>query len=255
MTYCVAASLDSGMVFCSDSLTHAGIDQVSTYSKMFRHGVSGERQFVILSAGNLATSQGVMAKLKADIRKNAKVTLNTVGSITEAADYIGDISLGQQERRKTDGANFEASFILGGQIKGRKHRITLVYPESNHITTSKDTPYLQIGESKYGKPILDRILSPSLDLATAAQCLLISMDSTMKSNRGVGPPIELLLYSRDALALDNHRRFEPESDFLRNLRNLRQGWDNALKNAFRQMPPLRWAANWDKPGHERSGVF
>jgi len=240
------------MAFCSDSLTHAGIDQVSTYSKMFRHGVAGERQFVILSAGNLATSQGVMAKLKADIRKGDGVTLNTVGSITEAADYLGDVSLEQQERRKTEGANFEASFILGGQVKGRKHRVILVYPEGNHITTSQDTPYLQIGESKYGKPILDRILQPSLDLATAAQCLLISMDSTMKSNRGVGPPIEILLYQRDSLLLDRHHRFEPDSDFLR---DLRQGWDKALKTAFRRMPPLSWAANWDKPDHERSGVF
>ena len=252
MTYCAAASLDSGMAFCSDSLTHAGIDQVSTYSKMFRHGVDGERQFVILSAGNLATSQGVMAKLKADIRKDAKVTLNNVGSLTEAADYLGDVSLEQQERRRTEGANFEASFILGGQIKGRKHRVILIYPEGNHITTSSDTPYLQIGESKYGKPILDRILKPELDLATASQCLLISMDSTMKSNRGVGPPIELLLYRKDSLSLDHHHRFEPESDFLR---DLRQGWDGALKNAFRQMPPLSWASNWDKPDHGRSGAF
>ncbi len=252
MTYCAAASLNSGMAFCSDSLTHAGIDQVSTYSKMFRHGVDGERQFVILSAGNLATSQGVMAKLKADIRKDAKVTLNNVGSLTEAADYLGDVSLEQQERRRTEGANFEASFILGGQIKGRKHRVILVYPEGNHITTSNDTPYLQIGESKYGKPILDRILKPELDLATAAQCLLISMDSTMKSNRGVGPPVELLLYRKDSLSLDHHHRFEPESDFLR---DLRQGWDGALKNAFRQMPPLSWASNWDKPDHGRSGAF
>ncbi len=252
MTYCAAASLDSGMAFCSDSLTHAGIDQVSTYSKMFRHGVDGERQFVILSAGNLATSQGVMAKLKADIRKDAKVTLNNVGSLTEAADYLGDVSLEQQERRRTEGANFEVSFILGGQIKGRKHRVILVYPEGNHITTSNDTPYLQIGESKYGKPILDRILKPELDLATVAQCLLISMDSTMKSNRGVGPPIELLLYRKESLSLDHHHRFEPESDFLR---DLRQGWDGALKNAFRQMPPLSWASNWDKPDHGRSGAF
>ncbi len=246
MTYCAAASLDAGMVFCSDSLTHAGIDQVSTYSKMFRHGIDGERQFVILSAGNLATSQGVMAKLKADIRRDANTTLNNVDSLTEAADYLGDISLEQQERRKTAGANFEASFILGGQIKGRKHRVILVYPEGNHITTSSDTPYLQIGESKYGKPILDRILDPRLDLATAAQCLLISMDSTMKSNRGVGPPIELLLYRGDSLSAANHHRFATESDFLR---DLRQSWDRALKTAFRQMPPLSWATNWDKSSH------
>ncbi len=251
MTYCVAVSVNAGMVFVSDSLTNAGIDQVSTYSKMFRFGIDGERQFVILTAGNLATSQGAIAKIKADIRNKEEVNLLDIGSIDEAAEYLGDISREQQDKRQVEGANFEASFIIGGQIRGQKHGVVLVYPEGNYITTSKDTPFLQIGESKYGKPILDRILTPDLDLDTCAMCALVSMDSTLRSNRSVGPPIEAMLYHAESLALTNYHRFDEDSDFLRDLHNK---WDELLKNAFRQMPPLSWAANWDKSGHEQSGA-
>ncbi|MDD9896179.1 MAG: peptidase, partial [Gammaproteobacteria bacterium] len=178
MTYCVAVSVDAGMVFCSDSLTNAGIDQVSTYSKMFRFGIDGEKQFVILSAGNLATSQATIAKVKNDIKQKAERNLLAMDSVEEAADYIGDLSREEQDKRKVEGKNFEASFIIGGQIGADEHEIILVYPEGNHITTSEDTPYLQIGESKYGKPILDRILTPDLNLETCAMCALVSMDST-----------------------------------------------------------------------------
>ena len=251
MTYCVAVSVDAGMVFCSDSLTNAGIDQVSTYSKMFKIGVDGERQFVILTAGNLATSQGTIARLKADIRKSAETNLMNVSSLDEAADYLGDLSREQQEKRQVEGANFEASFIIGGQIGSEKHRIVLVYPEGNHITTSQDTPYLQIGESKYGKPILDRILTPDLDLDTCALCSLVSMDSTIRSNRSVGPPVETLLYKADSLVLDNYHKFEEDSEFLRDIHNT---WDKLLINAFRQMPPLTWASNWDKSTRGQSEV-
>jgi putative proteasome-type protease len=175
MTYCVAISVDAGIVFCSDSLTNAGMDQVSTYSKMFHFGIDGERQIVILCAGNLATSQ---ATIKSDIKKDADVKLLNIETLEEAANYIGDISREQQEKRTIEGKKFEACFILGGQIDSAKHRTILINPEGNHITTSKDTPYLQIGESKYGKPILDRILQPDLDLDTCAVCALVSMDST-----------------------------------------------------------------------------
>ncbi len=190
MTYCVAVSVDAGMVFCSDSLTNAGIDQVSTYSKMFRFGVDDRKQFVILTAGNLATSQATIAKIKNDIKQNATRNLLNMPSVEDAADYIGDLSREQQEKRTIEGKKFEATFIIGGQVQGSKHEILLVYPEGNHITSSADTPYLQIGESKYGKPILDRILTPDLDLDTCAMCALVSMDSTMRSNLGVGPPLE-----------------------------------------------------------------
>jgi len=175
MTYCVAISVDAGIVFCSDSLTNAGMDQVSTYSKMFHFGIDGERQIVILCAGNLATSQ---ATIKSDIKKDADVKLLNIETLEEAADYIRDISREQQEKRTIEGKKFEVGFILGGQIDSAKHRTILINPEGNHITTYKDTPYLQIGESKYGKPILDRILQPDLDLDTCAVCALASMDST-----------------------------------------------------------------------------
>ncbi|MEX2470325.1 MAG: peptidase [Pseudohongiellaceae bacterium] len=251
MTYCVAVSVDAGMVFCSDSLTNAGIDQVSTYSKMFRFALDGEKVFVILTAGNLATSQATIAKIKSDIKQGAKDNLLSMTSVEEAADYVGDVSHEQQEKRATKSKRFEASFIIGGQVRGSKHEIILIYPEGNHITTSADTPFLQIGESKYGKPILDRILTPDLNLDTSALCTLVSMDSTMRSNLSVGPPIELLLYRTDTLTLDKPLRFESDSDFLR---DLKRSWDQRLKDAFRQMPPLSWATNWDKSGHGQSGA-
>jgi putative proteasome-type protease len=251
MTYCVAVSVDAGMVFCSDSLTNAGIDQVSTYSKMFRFGIDGEKQFVILSAGNLATSQATIAKIKNDIKKQEQINLLTMESVAEAADYLGDISREQQEKRAIKGKSFEASFIIGGQVKDSRHKIILVYPEGNHITSSADTPYLQIGESKYGKPILDRILTPDLNLDTCAMCALVSMDSTMRSNLSVGPPIEALIYKADSLVLEQPHRFDEDSDFLR---DLKRSWDQRLKEAFRQMPPLSWAANWDKPDREQNGA-
>ncbi|MCY4264404.1 MAG: peptidase [Gammaproteobacteria bacterium] len=251
MTYCVAISVDAGMVFCSDSLTNAGVDQVSTYRKMFRFGIDGEKQFVILTSGNLATCQATIAKIKNDISQNIRPNLLTVLNLEEAADYVGDISREQQQKRMVDGKNFEASFIVGGQVRDGRHEITMIYPEGNYITTSEDTNYLQIGESKYGKPILDRILSPSLDLDTCAMCALVSMDSTMRSNLSVGPPVELLILKHGDLTPKDHIRFDEDSNFLR---ELKKEWDEHLKDAFRQMPPLSWAANWDKSNHEQSGT-
>ena len=252
MTYCVTVSVDAGIVFCSDSLTNAGIDQVSSYSKMFHFGIDGERQIVILCAGNLATTQATIASVKSDIKKKADVNLLTIETLGEAADYIGDISREQQGKRTVEGKKFEASFIIGGQIGSAKHETILIYPEGNHITTSKDTPYLQIGESKYGKPILDRILQPELDLDTCAMCALVSMDSTLRSNLSVGPPIEMLIYKTGSLTAKNLHRFEEDSEFLR---DLKKSWDKLLKDAFLRMPPLTWATNWDRSSRERNGSF
>ena len=252
MTYCVAIAVDAGMVFCSDSLTIAGIDQVSTYSKIFKFGIEGERQFVILTAGNLATIQATISRLKSDIRKRAPVNLHNVTSIQEAADYLGATSIELQLKHATKNQSFEASFILGGQIGDARAEIILVYPEGNHITSSSDTPYLQIGESKYGKPILDRILNPALDLDTCALCAVVSMDSTLRSNLSVGPPIDLVIYNNGSLALNTHHRFAHDSDFLR---DVKRTWEELLKDAFRQMPSLSWASSRDKSSREQSGAF
>ncbi|GAB1266127.1 proteasome-type protease [Aurantivibrio infirmus] len=250
MTYCVAASVNAGIVFCSDSRTNAGIDQISTYSKMHKFGIEGQRQFVILSAGNLATTQGVITKVKKDIKDDAPVNLNNVSSLNDAADYLGDINLTQQNKHESAGTNFEASFILGGQISGSKHQIALIYPQGNHIISSADTPYLQIGESKYGKPILDRILTLKTTLETAGLCTLVSMDSTMRSNLTVGPPIEVQVYEKDSFNLDRYHRFEGDSEYML---QLHRTWDAKLIEAFRQMPPLNWSFSWDSQSNGQNG--
>jgi len=238
MTYCLAIAINEGLVFSSDSRTNAGADQVRTYSKMRTFGVPGDRQFVLLSAGNLATCQGVVAQLERDISDGLPRSLLSVPNMTEAADYLGGISIGQQAKHTGGGVSYEASFILGGQIGGEAPIVMLVYPQGNHITSSDDTPYLQIGESKYGKPILDRILTPATSLETAALTALVSMDSTMRSNVTVGPPLEVLIYRRDSLNLEERLRFTEDSPYLR---QIRRGWDDLIKQAFRQLPPLAWA--------------
>ena len=250
MTYCVAISLDAGLIFVSDSRTNAGVDNVSTYSKMYRFGIDGERQFIILAAGNLATSQGVITQVKRDIKKGMQQNLFTMGHIADAADYLGNISTTVQEKHTGGGTNYEASFIVGGQIGNNKPSAFLVYPQGNHITTSKDTTYLQIGESKYGKPILDRILEPASSLETASLCALVSMDSTMRSNLTVGPPIEVIVYEKDSMRLERYYRFEEDSEYLR---QLKRSWDTNLKEAFNKLPPIAWSGNWDKIKDEKSG--
>ncbi len=242
MTYCVAITTETGLVFTSDSRTNAGIDNVSTYSKMHRFGAQGDRQFVLLSAGNLATTQGVVQQLRRDMDQYAPLNLMTVPGLSEAADYIGTVSMRQQEKHSGSGVNYETSFIIGGQIAGAAPEVHLVYPQGNHITTSTNTPYLQIGEDKYGKAILDRILEPTLNLETVALCAMVSMDSTMKSNMTVGPPIEMLIYHTDSFSLDRYYCFNEDSEYLR---EIRRSWDKNLKEAFNKMPPIVWSANWD----------
>ena len=251
MTYCVAISVKAGLVFVSDSRTNAGVDNVSTYSKMHTFGNPGERQFVILSAGNLATTQGVISQLKRDIQQFAPLNLMTVSSMSDAADYIGNVNVQQEEKHTSGGSNYEASFVIGGQIAGGKPSIYLVYPQGNHITTSKDTRYLQIGESKYGKPILDRILSSTVSLETAALCGLVSMDSTMRSNLTVGPPIEVMVYESNSFILNRHYHFSDDSDYLR---ELKKNWDMKLKDAFNNLPPIAWSANWDNPNSDQQNM-
>jgi putative proteasome-type protease len=238
MTYCLAIAVNDGLVFVSDSRTNAGVDQVSVYSKMHRFFGDGERMLTVLAAGNLATSQAVLRQLRRDIDENAATNLKSVKHVSEAADYIGHVS--QQAQRKHRGAkdsSFDpgASFIVGGQISGRAPQIFLVYPEGNHIRASGSTPFLQIGELKYGKPILDRIVEPDLDLETAARCALVSMDSTLRSNITVGPPVELLIYHKNTLHGGEHMRFEEDDEYLRELRTV---WQDNLKQAFESLPRL-----------------
>jgi len=233
MTYCVAIKVNAGLVFCSDSRTNAGVDQVSTYSKMYHFGIQGERQLVINSAGNLATTQSVIARIRKDIKDGADESLATLENMHDCADYLGDVSQQVQEKHGSNGI-FEASFLIGGQIGADSPSVMLVYPQGNHITTSAQTPYLQIGESKYGKPILDRIISPTTSLETAALCALVSMDSTMRSNLTVGPPIELMSYATNS-GFMKHSVFNPDDVYLK---EITKSWDKLIVEAFLRLPAI-----------------
>jgi putative proteasome-type protease len=240
MTYCVAIKTDSGLVFASDSLTNAGIDHVSTYSKMHTFVQSGERMFVLLSSGNLATTQGVVQQLRSDCSNGADICLSTVQNMAEAVDYVGVVSTNlqrSQTSRDTANTNFEASFIFGGQIAGQPPEIYLIYPQGNHIHESSSHPFLQIGETKYGKPILDRVIRNDTPLEQAARCALVSINSTIRSNLTVGPPVELLIYNDNAL--DGGRRLSLPEDHPY-YRALGDAWNEGLRQALNGLPPFEW---------------
>ena len=242
MTYCLAIKLDSGLVFASDSRTNAGMDQISSYSKMYAFTSGEDRAFVLLSAGNLATTQGVINHIRHDLyEEEATNNFNSFKHLFDVAEYIGELSLKVQGRDRgglqQETVNLEASFILGGQIGKEEPEIYLIYPQGNYISVSPTKPYLQIGEIKYGKPILDRIISPETSLEDAARCALVSLDSTMRSNLSVGPPVELLIYRNGQFKIDHHLSLEMESDFYQ---AIYQGWNDGLKNAFDQLPRFEW---------------
>lgn len=236
MTYCIAVSLKDGLVLTSDSRTNAGIDNVSIYGKMHAFDTASDRKIILLCAGNLATTQAVIDQIKRDIKESTEPNLDTVNYLSEAAEYLGKISVEKQRRHVDAGqSNFNpaATFILAGQIGQEPHGAYLVYPEGNYITTSRQTPYLQIGENKYGKPVLDRFLKIDTALHEAGRCCLISMDSTMRSNASVGAPVELLIYSKDSLVLDEYYCFQEDNEYLIQLRRM---WHEKLKEVFSDLP-------------------
>ncbi len=240
MTYCLAINVNEGLVFCSDSRTNAGTDNVSVYSKMHTFVWPGERAFVLLSAGNLATTQAVVKKLNSDVPAGLVPNLRSVESMHEAADYVGMISTQVQKThasRDTANTSFEATFIFGGQIGDTPPEIFLVYPQGNYIHESQEHPFLQIGEIKYGKPILDRVIKRELDLERAARCALVSMNSTCRSNVTVGPPIELLIYERDSLNRGRRFSLSDEDPFAR---ALSEKWHQGLMLALENLPRFPW---------------
>ena len=239
MTYCLSACLDEGLVFVSDSRTNAGIDQLGTFSKMHPFTDLPGRFFTLLSAGNLATTQAVVAALRRDIREGAATSLATCGRIRDAADYIGQTSRQIQDRfpeeQRSEGFSPEADFIFGGQIDGAPHALFHIYAQGNFVTPTELAPYAQIGEQKYGKPILDRIIQADTDLETAARCGLVSMDSTMRSNASVGPPIELMMY-RASGGTHTHIIYRENDPYLREIHD---AWGQNLRLAFDRLPPIK----------------
>jgi putative proteasome-type protease len=240
LTYCLAIRVNQGLVFASDSRTHAGADHVSTFSKMHLFEQPGKPAICLLSAGNLATSQAVLRHIRRDNERGSGPSLDSTRDLAEAAEYVGGLSREEQHKHKQGSAtdekfNPEASFILGGEIPGRPPQLYLIYPEGNYISATVQTPYLQIGELKYGKPILDRIVRENLSLDVAARCALVSMDSTMRSNATVGPPVELLIYSAGTLTFDRRAVLLEDNPYLR---QLRQAWQTGLEEAFEKLPGL-----------------
>jgi putative proteasome-type protease len=242
MTYCLAINVNSGIVFASDSRTNAGVDYVFTYSKMYRFSRPGERYFVVLAAGNLATTQAVINRIRTDFENpDAELSLATVNHLFEAAHYIGEVSCSVQQEHKDaleqSKVDPKASFIVGGEIHGQPHDIYLVYPQGNYISASPATPYLQIGETKYGKPILDRIIVSETPLADAARCALVSLDSTMRSNISVGPPLELEVYHTTSLEPGWHTTLKPTSTLYK---SLQKRWNEGLRRVFDKLPRFDW---------------
>lgn len=237
MTYCLGIHVADGLVFASDSRTNAGIDQVSTYSKLHTFYFPGDRMFVLLSAGNLATTQGVVKQLHQSGADDGPGLVN-VPDMHAAADLVGHITTAvqrQQQERDTLNTNFEASFILGGQILGQEPEMFMIYPQGNFIHESKSHPFLQIGETKYGKPILDRIIQPETRLETAARCALVSLNSTIRSNLTVGPPIDMLILPRDTIDGAQRLHFEEDDPYYR---ELAEQWSAGLVQALENLPRL-----------------
>lgn len=237
MTYCLGIKLINNIVLMSDSRTSAGVDNISTYSKMWRFGQPGERQLVLCSAGNLATTQAVIATLKKDIEEAAPINLMSIKTLTEGAEYIGRVIVESQTKNTGGGAVYETTFLLGGEIFGSEPALHLVYSQGNNISSSTQVPFLQIGEFKYGKPILERVVEEGMPLDRAVICALISMDATLKSNLSVGPPIELCVLDLGTFQPGRYIRFEEDDAYMD---ELRRTWDSLIVEAMDKLQGPNW---------------
>lgn len=240
MTYCVGVSLDAGLVLASDSRTNAGVDQVASFRKMTVFERPGERVIVMLSSGNLAVTQAVVSLLEQRMEQNMEHILNTP-TMYQAACLVGETL---REVQKRDGPSLmqrsidaSASFILGGQISGQRHHLFNVYAEGNFIEATPDTPFFQNGELKYGKPILDRTITGATPLMEAAKCVLVSFDSTIRSNISVGLPIDLLCYERDSLRVSMCRRIMDQDPYFD---TIRRQWEAGLRRVLGELPDPHW---------------
>ncbi len=244
MTYCIGIKLNAGLVFLSDSRTNAGLDAISTFRKMIIYEQPGDRFMVMLSAGNLSISQSVREMLqveKIDNGHGESITIWNAKSMFDAARVLGATvrRVHDQDAHalKQAGVDFNANLIFGGQINGEPMRMFLVYSAGNFIEATRETCFFQIGESKYGKPILDRVLAPTTELDEAAKCALVSMDSTIKSNLSVGPPLDLLVYEAGALRSDRQAVLDYDTPYLR---MIHATWGHRLREVFESIDAPMW---------------
>ena len=242
MTYCVAMSLDAGMIFASDSRTNAGVDQIARFSKMRIFARDGDRVIVTLSSGNLSITQNALSIVEQRARKtDGELNLWNATSMFDIARLTGDAL---REVKTRDGPyllqnniDAHANFIVGGQIRGEVQRLFDVYSEGNFIEATPETCYFQIGESKYGKPVLDRVLERDTSLVDATKCTIVSFDSTMRSNISVGLPIDLVVYEVDALKIRLQRRIEETDPYFQ---MIHAQWGAGLRRVFAELPGPDW---------------
>lgn len=249
MTYCVAICLQDGLIFASDSRTNAGVDHISTFRKMHIFDKPGERSIVLLNSGNLATTQSVVSLLRGRCLHDGPNLLN-VSSVYDAAVLVGDTV---REVLKRDaggqtlaqGVDYSCSFIVGGQIKGEQPRLFNIYPQGNFIETTADTPFFQIGESKYGKPIIDRVVRFETPINEALKCTLISFDSTIKSNLSVGLPIDLLKMPAGLFGAAKPFRVDDTNAYFQ---SIRRAWGEGLRKVFAEIPDADWFDELNRSG-------
>jgi len=245
MTYCVAAKLNAGLVFLSDSRTNAGLDHISTFRKMIVYEKAGDRFMVLLSAGNLSISQSVREILQVEQLKDRDggdpITIWNAKSMFDAARVLGSairrVYDRDAEALKNADVDFNVSLVFGGQIRGENMRLFQMYSAGNFIEATDETPYFQVGESKYGKPVLDRVLTPSTPLAEAAKCVLVSMDSTMKSNLSVGLPLDLVVYEADTFKSDKIVCIDSDNPYYRMMHS---SWGQKLREVFDSLEDPVW---------------
>jgi putative proteasome-type protease len=241
MTYCVGMLLDKGLVMAADTRTNAGVDNVGKFKKLYTWVYPGERVFVLLTAGNLAVTQAVVSVISEQIElpDGKSESLKTMATMFQAAHLVGDairaVKKTDGEHLSSSGESFAASFIFGGQIGTERPRLFNIYSAGNFIEATPDTPFFQIGEHKYGKPILDRVARTEMELGEAAKMVLLSFDSTLRSNLSVGLPIDLLTYETDTLKIEHTKRIGPDDPYFKMLST---EWSKALRTAFANIEAL-----------------
>lgn len=247
MTYCLGIITKYGLIIAADSRTNAGVDYISTYQKLFNLSLPGERVIFICTSGNLSVTQGMLLMVQKDLRVPEDSNIHTLPTFYDIARYLGGKirQIQEQDRPylKQDGIECKCTILLGGQIKGQPPELYMIYSQGNCIHASPQTPFMQIGETKYGKPILDRILTFDTPLDMAAKSALLSIDSTMKSNISVGPPIHLVMYEKDSLKIEHQIKLDSRSAYLL---QIRRQWENSLKEAFDRIPEIEW-----EPSHQQ----
>jgi len=242
MTYCVGVLLDGGMVFASDSRTNAGVDHVSSFRKMTVYERPADRVIVILSSGNLSVTQNALTLLEQQAKRGEGApSVWRAPSMFDVATMLGDC-LREVKRRDApyltqNNIDASANFVVGGQLKGEHQRLFMLYQEGNFIEATPETPFFQVGETKYGKPIIDRVVKRSTSVIDATKCVLISFDSTMRSNVSVGLPIDLVTYARDSLRVQLQRRIGETDPYFTMIHHQ---WGEGLRRVFAQLPDPYW---------------